>query len=107
MFFLYYNMRNPPLEQILPLEQFLRHLGHKVLQIERNKVSHILELAFHEALLCQRSHVLRQRFDALHESGIRMIDDLHTFLGSISEEIDSSTVEILLVGFSIHDISLA
>ena len=35
-----------------------------------------------------------------------MIDDLHTFLGSISEEIDSSTVEILLVGFSIHDISL-
>ena len=35
-----------------------------------------------------------------------MIDDFHTLGCSVSEEIDSTTVEILLVGFCVHNVGL-
>ena len=90
----------------LLLNQLLWHLGNEVLQIEWHEICHILKLSFHKTFLCERSHVLSQWFDVLYKSGIRMVDDLHALGCAISEEIDSSLVQVFLISISIYDVGL-
>jgi len=90
----------------LMLKQGLRLFGYEVLEVEWNKVCHVLELLLGDALLGKREHVLCQRLDAFYEVGIGVVDGRHALCCAVAEEVDCSFVKVFLVGILVDDIGV-
>ena len=88
------------------MKQVAGGLCHKVFQIERHVVGHILKLFAGYPLLCQGEHILGQRLDAVKEAGIGMMQHLLALGGAVAEEVDGMLVEKLAIRMLVNDIRL-
>ena len=72
-----------------------RQFSYEVLEVERSEVSHIDKVLTIVGLNGESHHVGCHRTHVLDEVGIRMLDDVGTFLTSVTKEIDRMRIEFL------------
>ena len=78
--------------------------SHELLQVERLKVGHVLEILTGKGFLGQGEHPLGQRMDVCHKAGIGMHNLVLALGRSVAEEIHGTGVQVFPVRIPVYDI---